>query len=68
MTGNNVRPFQVDRLDLATGRRSVWKTFSPPGALGAGSLVSLVVSANEDAWVAGYQRAFSELLVIDGLK
>jgi hypothetical protein len=67
LADKNMRPFRVDRLDLASGRRTLWKTFSPPGTLGGGAF-SLVLSANEDAWVAGYRRYFSELLVIDGLR
>ena len=64
----NTRPFRVERLDLATGRRTPWKTFMAPGALGGGTMNQLIVSKNEDAWVAGYSRYFSNLLVIDGLK
>lgn len=64
----NTRPFRVERLDLATGRRTPWKTFMAPGALGGGTMNQLIVSKNEDAWVAGYSRHFSNLLVIDGLK
>jgi hypothetical protein len=64
---SNTRPFRVDRLDLASGHRTLWHTFSPPGALGAGGF-NLVLNRNEDAWVAGYSRYFSDLLVIDGLK
>jgi eukaryotic-like serine/threonine-protein kinase len=63
----DTRPIEVDRIDLATGRRSPWKFLSPGGLLGSGGLKGLVVSANEDVWVATYNRLFSELIVIDGL-
>jgi Tol biopolymer transport system component len=62
------RPFRVERLDLASGRRTPWKTLAAPEDLGTGGVTGFVVSNNEDAWVAGYLRAFSELMVIDGLK
>ena len=62
------RPLQVDRLDLATGHRTPWKTLPTPGDLGSGGLIGFVVSRNEDSWVAGYVRNFSELMVVDGLK
>ncbi len=29
---------------------------------------SLVFSANEQAWVVGYYRTFSELMIVDGLR
>jgi Tol biopolymer transport system component len=62
------RPLRVERLDLASGRRTPWKTLPTPGDLGTGGLTGLVVSKNEDASVAGYAGTFSELMVIDGLK
>ena len=62
------RPIRVERLDLSSGKRTLWREFTPPGALGAGSLGGLALTDDERAWVVGYQRYFSELLVIDGLK
>jgi Tol biopolymer transport system component len=62
------RPLRVERLDLATGRRTPWTTFTAPLDLGVGGLTGLVVSRNEDTWIAGYRQAFSELMVVDGLK
>jgi hypothetical protein len=63
------RPIRVDRLDLASGRRTSWRSFSPGGLLGGGGGVTgLVLAANEQAWVIGYVRYSGELLVIDGLK
>src|SRR5262249_11450854 len=64
---DSVRPIRVDRLDLTSGRRSPWRTLSP-GRLGSGGLSAIVFSTNEETWVAGYRRFFSELLVISGLK
>jgi hypothetical protein len=62
------RPIRVDRLDLASGRRTSWRSFSPGGLLGGGGVTGLVLAANEQAWVIGYIRYSAELLVIDGLK
>jgi WD40 repeat protein len=63
------RPIQVDRLDLASGRRTSWRSFSPGGLLGGGGgITGLVLAANEQAWVIGYRRYSAELLVIEGLK
>jgi Tol biopolymer transport system component len=61
-------PIRVDRLDLSSGRRSPWRSLSPSGRWGGGNLTNLLLAANERAWVCGYHRFFSELLVIDGLK
>jgi len=62
------RPVRIDRLDLSSGRRTLWRLLSSGGRMGAGGLTGLVLSANEEIWVAGYQRWFTELLVIDGLR
>ena len=64
----STRPHRVDRLDLATGERKPWRTFSSTGRTGAGGLAALIVSADEDGWVAFYHRLFSHLVVVDGLR
>ena len=61
-------PIRVDRLDLASARRTLWRSLSPEGLLGTGGLTGLLFSADEQVMVVGYLRRFSELLVIDGLK
>lgn len=68
IANSSKRPIQVDRLDLASGRRTSWRSFSPGGLLGGGGVEGLVLAANEQAWVIGYIRYSAELLVIDGLK
>jgi hypothetical protein len=65
---DSARPIRVDRLDLSSGRRTPWRSFSPGGLLGGGGLTGLVLTASEQAWVIGYLRVFSDLLVIDGVK
>jgi eukaryotic-like serine/threonine-protein kinase len=64
----STRPIRVDRLDLSSGRRTLWRSFSPRGLLGGGGLSGFAFSANEQEGVVGYGRYYSELLVIDGLK
>ena len=59
---------RIDRLDLASGKLTLWRDFSPGGRVGSGGLAGIAVSANEDGWVAGYHRYFSQLVVVDGLK
>jgi eukaryotic-like serine/threonine-protein kinase len=59
---------RVERLDLASGRRTPWREFSEGGRLGMGTGTEIALTPREDAWVFGYQRWFSELLVLEGLK
>jgi hypothetical protein len=64
---NSARPIRVDRLEILSGRRTLWRTLSPAALLGSGGITTVVFSADEEAWVVGYSRYFSELLVVDGL-
>ena len=68
--GQSVFVFQpasdVVRLDVASGRRSPWKTIRPlnPAVSGLGG----VMAAPDGAIAYGYGRSRSELYVIRGLK
>ena len=64
----DVRPVRVDRLDLTTGERRTWRSFSAGGRMGSGGPDGLAITGTEDGWVAGYIRMFSQLIVVDGLK
>jgi serine/threonine protein kinase/dipeptidyl aminopeptidase/acylaminoacyl peptidase len=68
IANDSSRPIRIDRLDLSSGRRTFWRSLSPGGLLGDGGLTGLAFSANEEAWVVGYKRSFSGLLVVGGLK
>ena len=57
---------RVDRLEVASGRRSAWKSIRPLTAAISG-LASLIVSP-DGAVAYGYSRNASQLYVIKGLK
>jgi hypothetical protein len=59
-------PVQVDRLDVASGARSPWKTLHP--AYPALSGIGTVFASPDGALAYGYSRTRSELYVIKGLK
>jgi hypothetical protein len=59
-------PVRVDRLDVASGARSPWKTLHP--AYPALSGLGRVVASPDGAVAYGYSRTRSELYVIKGLK
>jgi DNA-binding beta-propeller fold protein YncE len=60
------KPVQVDRLDVASGTRTAWKTLHPVFAAVSG--LGDVFAAPDGALVYGYSRTRSELYVIKGLK
>ncbi len=59
-------PVQIDRIELASGRRSLWKVIRPVEAAVGG--VNRLIVAPDGAFVYGYDRTRSELYVIKGLK
>jgi hypothetical protein len=60
-----VVPTQVDRLDVASGARSAWKTVRPLQAAVTG--LRTIMASPDGALVYGYSRTRSELYVMKGL-
>ncbi len=58
---------QVYRLDLATGRRELWKEFMPDPA-GIFEVLPLVITPDGKSYAYTYGRQFSDLFLVDGLK
>jgi Tol biopolymer transport system component len=61
-------PAQVFRVDLATGQRSLWKSFEPLDAAGIDNISRVLMSADGRAYVYGYIRTLSDLYLVEGLK
>jgi hypothetical protein len=64
----NAVPAQVDRVDLATGRRARLLTVSPPDPVGVQGIQVLLVTPDATAYAYNVTRKLSELYVIEGLK
>ena len=58
----------VSRLDLQTGSRTTWKTFSPTDVAGVVGVACPGISADEQHYVFGYTRNLSDLFLVDHLK
>ncbi len=63
-----LRKARIDRLNLSTGRRELWKEFMPPEVLGGGMFGNAYLSADGKAWIYSYTRYFSDLFVVEGLR
>jgi hypothetical protein len=61
-------PAQVFRVDVATGKRTLWRTFEPSDAAGIDNITRVMISADEKAYVYGYIRTLSDLYLVEGLK
>jgi Tol biopolymer transport system component len=60
-------PAKVYRLDLATGRRELWRSLMPADAGGV-SLISPLPTPSGESYAYSYGRTLSDLYVVDGLK
>jgi hypothetical protein len=63
-----VLPFEIFRLDLATGRREPWKRITASDPAGAEDAPPLHLSADGRTCLYSLSRKLSTLYVLDGLK
>ncbi len=61
-------PTTVSRIDLASGRREVWKEIAPADPAGVESIVSIKFNADGKSYAYSTMRVLSDLFVVDGLK
>jgi hypothetical protein len=58
----------VSRLDVQTGTRTPWKTFSPSDVAGIVAISCPLLSADEAHYIFGYTRYLSDLFLVEHLK
>jgi dipeptidyl aminopeptidase/acylaminoacyl peptidase len=61
-------PTNVFRLDIATGRRELWKTLVPPDPAGVYSIIEFCITPAGDAYFYSYRRLLSQLFLVTGLE
>ena len=61
-------PSRVFKIDLATGKRSLWKEISPPDPGGITGIAPVIVSPKGDCYVYAASRILSTLYLVEGLK
>ena len=61
-------PAKVYRLDLSSGRRSLWKELIPSDAAGVSRLGPIVITPDGKSCLYGYHRILSDLYLVEGLK
>jgi len=61
-------PYWVDRLELATGRLASWKALRPEDSTGVPHIVSVVLTADGEAYAYTYGRYFHDLHLVEGLR
>ncbi len=61
-------PATVNRLDLATGRKQLWKQLVPPDVSGVTDVSSILVTPDGNSYVYEYGRTLSDLYLVNDLK
>ena len=61
-------PAQVFKLEIATGRRQLWKTLTPSDAAGVYSITDLRITPSGDAYFYSYTQLLSQLYLVEGLE
>jgi hypothetical protein len=61
-------PTRIDRLEIDSGNRKLWKTLVPPDAAGVYSIDEFKVTPSGDAYFYSYRRTLSELYEVRGLR
>jgi Tol biopolymer transport system component len=59
---------RIDRLDVATGRRTTWRTLMPADKAGLLDIGFVGLSADARSYVYSYRRFLSTLYLVDGLR
>ena len=60
-------PPTVDRVDVASGHRSPWKTIQPADPVGVDNIIRILVTPDGRTYCHDYVRILSELFVVEGL-
>ena len=61
-------PSRVMELELATGKRKLWKELVPADAAGIDTIRGITMTPDAKAYVYGYIRTLSDLYEVEGLK
>jgi eukaryotic-like serine/threonine-protein kinase len=61
-------PIEIDRVDVASGRREPRRTVVPSDPVGMDRIQSLVITSDGRGYCYSYARRLQELYVADGLK
>jgi eukaryotic-like serine/threonine-protein kinase len=61
-------PAKVYRLDLSTGRKTLWKELMPSDSAGVSRIGPILITPDAKSCLYGYHRILSDLYLVEGLK
>lgn len=59
---------RVERIDVETGRRELWREITPPDAAGLFGPVSIVITPDGRSYAYNFLRVLSDLYLVSGLR
>jgi Tol biopolymer transport system component/predicted Ser/Thr protein kinase len=61
-------PAKVYRLELATGKKTVWKQIAPLDPTGVSTIGPILMTPDGRSYVYGFHRTLGDLYLVEGLK
>ena len=61
-------PAKVYRLELASGKKSVWKQIDPVDPTGVSTIGPILITPDGKTYVYGFHRTLGDLYLVEGLK
>jgi hypothetical protein len=61
-------PAKVYRLELATGKKTVWKQIVPIDSTGVSTIGPILITPDGKTYVYGFHRTLADLYLVEGLK
>lgn len=61
-------PAVIERVDLASGQRTVWKEITPPDPSGIAGLINIIITPDGKTYIYTYRRVLSDLYRISHLQ
>ena len=61
-------PARIDRLDLQTGKRALWKELIPSDPAGVETIGPILITPDAKTCIFGYHRMLADLYLVEGLK
>ena len=61
-------PAKVEQLDLATGKRTLWRSLAPADPAGVSQIGPIIMTPDASSYIYGYHRTLSDLYLVVGLK
>jgi hypothetical protein len=61
-------PARLDRIEIASGRRTAWKTLHPPDTTGAGHIWTILLTPDGDGYAYTHGLFLQDLFLVEGLR